>query len=100
MRPRSYDSDHGKAQMPFIEKLGMNRLLKFFIRPEKRVADTGYLVLAAFVGGAAGVLLAYKVSLWVGLPFALGATLMLFFTWRAPNPPPLLPNKTRPGQGL
>lgn len=53
--------------------------------------DAGFLALAAFVGGASGVLLTYKISLLVGLPFALCATLMLHLTWRtqsfAPRPP-------------
>jgi hypothetical protein len=62
----------------------MHDLLKFIIRPETEMADAGFFVLAAFVGGAAGVLLAYKVSLWVGLPFAFCATLMLHLTWRTP----------------
>jgi hypothetical protein len=72
----------------------MHGLLKLIIRPETEKADAGFLVLAAFVGGAAGVLLAYKVSLSVGLPFALCATVMLHLTWRTPG---LSPNDTKIG---
>lgn len=63
----------------------MHGLLKLIIRPGTEKADGGFLVLAAFVGGAAGVLLAHKVSLSVGLPFALCATVMLHLTWRTPD---------------
>lgn len=63
----------------------MHGLLKFIIRPGTEMADVTFFVLAAFVGGAAGLLLAYKVSLCVGLPFALCATLMLHLTWRTPG---------------
>ncbi len=75
----------------------MHGLLKFIIRPGTEMADAGFFVLAAFVGGAAGVLLAYKVSLWVGLPFALCAALMLHLTWRKPGFSPRTPQKSARG---
>lgn len=75
----------------------MRGLVKFIIRPGMEMADAGFFVLAAFVGGAAGVLLAYKVTLWLGLPFALCATLTLHFTWRTPGFSPQTPRKSGRG---
>lgn len=76
----------------------MQDLVKLIVRPGRGIEDAYFLLLAAFVGGAAGVLLAYKVSLWVGLPFALGATLMLYFTWRTPSLVPLHSKRPTPGE--
>ena len=75
----------------------MHRLMKLIIRPGMEMRDAGFLALAAFVGGASGVLLAYKVSLLVGLPLALCATLMLHLTWRTPNFAPRPPQKSGRG---
>ena len=63
----------------------MQRLFKFIIRPGNEMADTGFLILALIVGGGAGALLAHKISLVVGFPFALVATLLLHLTWRTSN---------------
>lgn len=71
----------------------MHGLLKLIIRPGTEKADAGFLVLAAFVGCAAGLLLAYKVSISVGLPFALCATVMLHLTWRTPGFSPQMTQK-------
>jgi hypothetical protein len=63
----------------------MHYLLKLIIRPGTELADSCFLILAFIVGGSAGALLAHKISLGIGLPFALFATLVLHLTWRTPN---------------
>lgn len=66
-------------------QFSMQRLLKFIIRPRTEMADSSCLILPLIGGGGAGALLAQKISLGVGLPFALFATLVLHLTWRTPN---------------
>lgn len=60
----------------------MKKFIEFFLRPSMRRSDTAWLVVAALVGGGAGLLLGEKISLAVGLPFGLAATAFLHFTWR------------------
>lgn len=60
----------------------MKKYVEFFLRPSMRRSDTAWLLLAALVGGSAGLLLGQKVSFAVGLPFGLVATAFLQVTWR------------------
>ena len=62
----------------------MQTLLRYFVRPAKRKSDILFLILAALVGGGAGLLMTEKISFGVGLPFFLFTTLVLHFTWRTP----------------
>lgn len=62
----------------------MQRLAQFLIRPDVKLADTGFLFLACVVGGGAGAVLASKISLLAGIPFAVFASLTLHLMWRSP----------------
>lgn len=59
-------------------------LLRYFVRPAKRKSDIFFLILAALVGGASGLLMTEKISIAVGIPFFVFTTLVLHFTWRTP----------------
>ncbi|CAM3718304.1 hypothetical protein CCOS865_02779 [Pseudomonas reidholzensis] len=56
-----------------------------FIRPDYEKSDRCFLVLALIVGCGFGTVLGHKISLSVGLPFSVVASLALYYLWRRPG---------------
>jgi len=56
-----------------------------FIRPDYQKSDRCFLVLALIVGCGFGTVLGHKISLTVGLPFSVFASLVLYYLWRRPG---------------
>lgn len=55
-----------------------------FIRPEYENSDRFFLILALIVGCGFGYVLGHKISLTVGVPFSVFASLALYYLWRCP----------------
>ncbi|MGC5698834.1 hypothetical protein J4P02_01385 [Pseudomonas sp. NFXW11] len=64
--------------------MNVQALLRYLVRPSKQRSDLFFLILAAIVGGGAGLLVAEKISADIGIPFFFFSTLFLHFTWRTP----------------
>lgn len=55
------------------------------IRTHRKKSDVFFLVIASATGIAVGSVLVHKISWLVGAPFAVAASLFLYYTWRNPE---------------
>ncbi|MGE8462356.1 MAG: hypothetical protein ACN6P0_14945 [Pseudomonas capeferrum] len=60
-------------------------MLSRMIREHRKKSDVFFLLIACASGIAVGSVLVHKISWSVGVPFAVVASLFLYYTWRNPE---------------